>query len=692
MAVRYSSAERISARQNVRGQTVWDGQLLGPQGEVRGRVELTADGRGRANQTTLVGNAYGADDELLATVRVNLETEDQARPVGGRGLNDTAVSVAYGGQQLRTVTLLVDGTGKPNPQTGPPARITPDPRPSPEVRPSPQPPTASPPTASPPARLPGPVRDAPPVASPAATATTLPPPTATTPPASGAPAEGAPSLQLDGRQLRLATLELTNAKPRLLPSTTALSGQVLALSGKPLAEVTLTVNGVSAQTDRTGRFLLAPLSDGHQVVTIDVRTANRLKRQFGVFQAGVDLVKGQVNVLPYTIWMPALDTERTVQIPTTTTSEVVLTTPHIPGLEVHIPAAAQIRDADGHPVHEIGITAIPIDQTPFPIPHFVEVPVYFTVQPGSAVVDAASGAWVVYPNYSNLPAGARADFWQYDPKKRGWFIYGQGTVTADGKQVVPDPNVRIFNFTGFMFNGHGWSMPTIGGVIDNWTKDGDPVDLETGLFILEKTDLALPDTTPLALTRTYRPNDSQSRPFGIGATHPYEIFLWTTMANGGWQDYTKVWLVLPDGARVYYPRISPGTGWTDAVFENTDAPTAYYKSRITYRSWGWDLTFQDGTVYRFGDNAPLQWMRDRYGNLTRILRTGTDAYGNGTGQITRVISPNGRWIAFTYGTGNRVSQAMDNLGRTVGYTYDGSGRLTKVTDPAGGETEYTYDA
>ncbi|MCC6497494.1 MAG: RHS repeat protein, partial [Propionibacteriaceae bacterium] len=164
------------------------------------------------------------------------------------------------------------------------------------------------------------------------------------------------------------------------------------------------------------------------------------------------------------------------------------------------------------------------------------------------------------------------------------------------------------------------------------------------------------------------------------------------MANGGWQDYTKVWLVLPDGARVYYPRISPGIGWTDAVFENSDAPTAYYKSRITYRAWGWDLTFQDGTIYRFGDNAPLQWMRDRYGNLTRILRTGTDAYGNGTGQITRVISPNGRWIAFTYGAGNRVSQAMDNLGRTVGYTYDGSGRLTKVTDPAGGETEYTYDA
>ena len=30
------------------------------------------------------------------------------------------------------------------------------------------------------------------------------------------------------------------------------------------------------------------------------------------------------------------------------------------------------------------------------------------------------------------------EFWQYDPEGQGWHVYGQGTVTPDAKQVVPD--------------------------------------------------------------------------------------------------------------------------------------------------------------------------------------------------------------------------------------------------------------
>jgi hypothetical protein len=40
------------------------------------------------------------------------------------------------------------------------------------------------------------------------------------------------------------------------------------------------------------------------------------------------------------------------------------------------------------------------------------------------------------------------------------------------------------------------------------TPAGDPVDPSTGLFILEKTDLALPDVIPITLRRTYRPADA----------------------------------------------------------------------------------------------------------------------------------------------------------------------------------------
>jgi RHS repeat-associated protein len=83
-------------------------------------------------------------------------------------------------------------------------------------------------------------------------------------------------------------------------------------------------------------------------------------------------------------------------------------------------------------------------------------------------------------------------------------------------------------------------------------------------------------------------------------------------------------------------------------------------------------------------------IRDRVGNQLTITRA---MPGNNV-PITRITSPNGRWVDFTYTTINTViviSQIRDNLGRTVSYAYHPSSTLLKtVTDAAGGVTEYTW--
>ncbi|HZL92357.1 MAG TPA: hypothetical protein VFB99_01895 [Vicinamibacterales bacterium] len=143
---------------------------------------------------------------------------------------------------------------------------------------------------------------------------------------------------------------------------------------------------------------------------------------------------------------------------------------------------------------------------------------------------------------------------------------------------------------------------------------------------------------------------------------------------------------------MHYDRISPGTSWTDAVYEHTSSPTPYFKSRISWKGAGWNLDLKDGTRMGFKDGfgatrpaqAGVTRIQDRYGNAV-VLTRNTDA------DLTRITSPSGRWIELTYDTSHRVTQAKDNGGRTVGYTYDASGRLWKVTDPASGVTEYTYD-
>lgn len=473
-----------------------------------------------------------------------------------------------------------------------------------------------------------------------------------------------------------------------LPGETALSGRVLTLLGKPLSDVTINVDGHAAKTDDTGRFLVSSLSTGHRVMLIDGRTAGKGGRAYGIFRVGVDIRSGKTNVLPYTIWMPRLDTGHAAQLSSPTTTETSVSTPLIPGLQLRLPAGTLIRDLDGRNVTEVTITPIPTDRPPFPLPRGVNVPVFFTIQPGGAQV-IPPRARLIYPNFINSRPGTRIDFWNYDPSEKGWYVYGQGTVSPDAKQIIPDPGVVLYEFSGAMVSSPT-NAPTDGppGGSGPKDKDGEPVDLSTGLFVYRRTDLMIPDTIPITLTRTYRQSDTVSRPFGIGMTHPYEIFM-----IGDTRPYTYQELILPDGARIHYDRISPGTSFSDAVYEHTATQTGFYKSQLAWNGSGWSLTLKDGTVYTFPDSdsatvprrAACTSMRNRFGETLTLTR---DSDSN----LTRIVTPNGRWVEFTYDTSNRIIQAKDNIGRTVGYTYDAGGRLWKMTDPAGGVTEYTYDS
>jgi len=459
------------------------------------------------------------------------------------------------------------------------------------------------------------------------------------------------------------------------PGETALAGQVLMLRGQPLADVTLRIGTNTTKTDSSGRFLLTSINAGHQVLIIDGRTASTVGKVYGTFRAGVEITAKKTSVLPFTIWMPRLDMGHAVTIASPTTNEVVITNPLIPGLELHLPADTVIRDLDGKAVTEISITPVPTDRPPFPLPPGFNVPVFASIQPGGARV-IPPRARLIYPNYTNERPGAGINFWNYDPEGKGWYIYGKGTVSADGRQIIPDPGVVIYEFTGIMISSGG-SPPGTGPENGDNDNDGEPVDLSTGLFVFNKVDLSLPDVMPITISRTYRPQDNVSRVFGIGSTHPYEMFLWSI------NNYQETDLILPDGGRIHYVRISPGTSWGDAVYEHTTTPGVFYKSRISWNGTGWDLKLKDGTVYVFPEFQPLQSIRDRYGNKITITRS--------NGVISQITSPNGRWVQFTYDASNRISQVKDNIGRTVGYVYDASGRLWKVTDPKNGVTEYTYD-
>lgn len=480
---------------------------------------------------------------------------------------------------------------------------------------------------------------------------------------------------------------------KVVGGPTSLAGQVLRLNGRPLSNVSLSIGDVETRTDLNGEFSLSGIPSGHQVLVIDGGSTNGGRPEYGRYEYGIEIRRGQPNVLPFVIWMSRLDSRNALDISSPTIGLTVLTNPRIPGLELRIPAGTVIRDAKGKIVTRLSMTAIPVDQAPFPLPNF-PVPTYFTVQPGGAHLEAidggpSQGAQLVYPNFTKSSPGTRMTFWDYDARVKGWYAYGEGTVTADGTQIMPDPGVRVYAFSGAMV-----SLPSNApaeGPPDGGCKAGDPVDCYTGLFLNEKVDLAIPDTIPLEVRRSYRNRDTASRAFGIGTNLSYDFFLVGDTSPWTYQD-----LILPDGGRIHYARISPGTSFADAVYQNTSSPGRYYgsiiKHGVTSETY-WTLTLRDGTTYGFVDafasssarNAAVRTIADRYGNKLVLTRDNSK-------NLTQIMSPNGRKLVLVYDSGNRVTQVTDDLGRILQYAYDASGRLITATDPAGKSEHFTYDS
>lgn len=89
--------------------------------------------------------------------------------------------------------------------------------------------------------------------------------------------------------------------------------------------------------------------------------------------------------------MPVLDTVHATSLPSPTTTNMVVTTPRIQHLQVHIPAGARLKDPEGQVVTSMTITPIPIDRPPFPLPRDVRFSTYFTLQPAGAAIESTPG-------------------------------------------------------------------------------------------------------------------------------------------------------------------------------------------------------------------------------------------------------------------------------------------------------------
>lgn len=211
------------------------------------------------------------------------------------------------------------------------------------------------------------------------------------------------------------------------------------------------------------------------------------------------------------------------------------------------------------------------------------------------------------------------------------------------------------------------------------------VDVSTGLYIREDEDFVLTETPGFIWRRTYLSGDHVLRQFGIGATHNAEWYLIGDPAQFRWAE-----LILEDGGRIHFDRLTPGSSYQNAVFGHNGTPTSFYGAMLGWVGFAWALRVRDGSVLTFqacdADSTSvcsLVQIRDSDGHRVSFNR-------NSSGRVQRVDTGR-QYLAFEYDERQRVVKVSDNQQRVVSYAYDAAGRLIRATS---GKVvrSYEYDA
>jgi RHS repeat-associated protein len=468
---------------------------------------------------------------------------------------------------------------------------------------------------------------------------------------------------------------------------TALTGRVLSTEKEPIIGATVSLDGKTATTDSAGSFLLIAVTAGQsRPVMIDGRTASAPNKSYPVIVEPANVVANQVNTVPFTFYLPAIDTqfEKDV-IPNQNT---VVDNPRVADLAMTIPAGANLRNRDGTPVTRVSISPVEPDRVPAPLPSNLSTNMVYTSQPGGAVTMNNVVMPVVYPNLAGANPNTRATLYYFDHDAVIWRSYGFARVSADGLRIEPEINPSTGKPYGLP--NFSWHFPNIapdgnpgdpgpcggGGGSDSsncnnpgpansgsCNRGANPVDFSTGIKIENTTDISFGGARgSLSLIRTYTSDLAQSCdvcPFGRGTTHNYDIKLTGNFTAG-------------NAGRVKMPEQVTGRLFSYNSTRSGSLGLAVFTSRSTTR--------QLADEVRKMNNGTLEYHR----------ADGSSMLFNSGGRLTALTDTNGNTLILSY-SGNNLTGVTDAVGRSITLAYDSSGRITSATDPLGRVWRYTYE-
>lgn len=229
-------------------------------------------------------------------------------------------------------------------------------------------------------------------------------------------------------------------------------------------------------------------------------------------------------------------------------------------------------------------------------------------------------------------------------------VSGSVGGTPDGGTNPPPGDEPTRPPDGEAHQTHGGERP------HSQTDAGDPIDIFSGSFYLQETDLEIPNTIlPLSFVRIYRSGAATYGPFGWNWDHNYNLYI-RELSNGNialWRNLHED-IFKFDGAHFEPPR---------GIFEKLDP--------VAGLAQVYEIAGEGGTVMRFerpagwidGERIPLIWIKDRHGNN----------------------------LVLSYGVEDKLAEVRDDDDRFLKFDYDECGLLVAVSDHAGRKYEYGYD-